>query len=143
MQNIKKLGLKRLQVKGFTLIESLLVLLVVSFVLSGLSSSVSYLYQKTQESLFFSSFESLYRHAQRYSASGQKNDTIRVSQNQVSSQIQQLQMPKTIQAVKDYTIALDSSGGNSSLQKIQFRCGDRTVSYQLYIGSGRYKKTEG
>ncbi|HEO6996582.1 TPA: competence protein, partial [Streptococcus agalactiae] len=35
-----------------------------------------------------------------------------------------------------------ANGGNSSLAKIQFECYRKTVTYQLYIGSGNYRKKE-
>ena len=41
-----------------------------------------------------------------------------------------------------YQLVFDKSGGNSSLTKIQFHTENQAIDYQLYIGSGNYKKTE-
>ena len=53
--------LKQLPIKAFTLLESLLVLFVVSFLLLGLSGSVRAGFNQVQEQLFFLEFERLYQ----------------------------------------------------------------------------------
>jgi len=121
--------LKRLPIKAFTLLESLLVLFVVSFLLLGLSGSVRAGFNQVQEQLFFLEFERLYQETQRLSLAGHEKLSLKISGRQISNGYQELDFP------------LDRAGGNSSLSKITFQTEDRTVVYQLYMGNGKFKKT--
>ena len=42
---------------------------------------------------------------------------------------------------KGQTLMFDAKGGNSSLTKIRFSSDKEVVTYQLNMGSGKYKKT--
>ena len=123
--------LKRLPIKAFTLLESLLVLFVVSFLLLGLSGSVRAGFNQVQEQLFFLEFERLYQETQR----------LKISGRQISNGYQELDFPQTLQEHEQQVILFDRAGGNSSLSKITFQTEDRTVVYQLYMGNGKFKKT--
>ena len=59
MQNKKQV--KLLQIKAFTMLESLLVLGLVSIVALGLSGSVQSSFAAVEEQIFFMEFEELYR----------------------------------------------------------------------------------
>ncbi len=140
MQNIVNKR-KKYWVRAFTLVESLVTLAVITFLVMVTSGAITRVYQTVEESLFFASFESLYRHGQKLSNSLQSPQRVTVSRGLVSGPDSRIVLPATISAKADYEITFDQSGGNSSLQKIQFICRDKTISYQLYIGSGRYKKS--
>lgn len=131
----------RIKVRAFTLLESLLTLALTSFLILALSGGVSQSFQKVEEGLFFLSFEHLYRDTQRLSASNQETSHLLIEGQSVSASGARLQIPKTIQPSRTYQIQFDRDGGNSSLAKIRFQTADQEVHYQLYLGSGRYKKT--
>ena len=76
--------LKRLPIKAFTLLESLLVLFVVSFLLLGLSGSVRAGFNQFQEQLFFLEFERLYQETQRLSLAGHEKLSLEISGRQIS-----------------------------------------------------------
>lgn len=133
--------LKRLPIKAFTLLESLLVLFVVSFLLLGLSGSVRAGFNQVQEQLFFLEFERLYQKTQRLSVAGHEKLSLKISGRQISNGYQELDFPQTLQEHEQQVILFDRAGGNSSLSKITFQTEDRTVVYQLYMGNGKFKKT--
>lgn len=129
------------QTKAFTLLESLLVLGITSFLLMAFTGGVQQTFSSVQEHLFFLSFEHLYEDSQRLSNSRQEELTLTVSEDQVSNGTAQVVFPETVHPAKRYEVTFSPSGGNSSLQKLEFKTKSGTVTYQLYIGSGRYKKT--
>ena len=133
--------LKRLPIKAFTLLESLLVLFVVSFLLLGLSGSVRAGFNQVQEQLFFLEFERLYQETQRLSVAGHEKLSLKISGRQISNGYQELDFLQTLQEHEQQVILFDRAGGNSSLSKITFQTEDRTVVYQLYMGNGKFKKT--
>lgn len=51
----------RLQIKAFTLVETLLTLMIVSFIYLGLSGSIKTSFQQVEEKVFFAEFEHLYQ----------------------------------------------------------------------------------
>ena len=132
---------KRLPIKAFTLLESLLVLFVVSFLLLGLSGSVRAGFNQVQEQLFCLEFERLYEETQRLSLAGHDKLSLKISGRQISNGYQELDFPQTLQEQEQQVILFDRAGGNSSLSKIIFQTEDRTVVYQLYMGNGKFKKT--
>lgn len=143
MTIIKRIkAIARYRTKAFTLLESLCVLFLMSFLLLSLSSSVKGIFARVQEELFFLSFEQLYRQTQRLAISRQKEMLFSIDQESISNQDSQLKLPKGMTVDKAYRLKISQSGGNSSLSKIVFTSQHKTVTYQLYIGSGNYKKTE-
>jgi len=50
-----------LQIKAFTLVETLLTLMIVSFIYLGLSGSIKTSFQQVEEKVFFAEFEHLYQ----------------------------------------------------------------------------------
>lgn len=129
------------QTKAFTLLESLLTLAITCFIVLVFSFGISNVYQKVSESLFFIQFEMLYRETQQLSALTKKSQQLKIEEHQVSNQTTSLVVPHTIQAERK-VILFDNSGGNSSLTKLIFKLKDKTISYQLYIGNGNFKKKE-
>lgn len=127
---------------AFTLIESLLTLAISCFMVIMLSGSVNHIFQSVDETLFFLSFENLYRDTQKLASIKQESQTLQISQDAISNGITSVKVPKTVLVDKNYQLVFDKSGGNSSLTKIQFDTENQAIDYQLYIGSGNYKKTE-
>ena len=127
---------------AFTLIESLLTLAISCCMVIMLSGSVNHIFQSVDETLFFLSFENLYRDTQKLASIKQESQTLQISQDAISNGITSVKVPKTVLVDKNYQLVFDKSGGNSSLTKIQFHTETQAIDYQLYIGSGNYKKTE-
>ncbi|HFI0452455.1 TPA: competence type IV pilus minor pilin ComGD [Streptococcus suis] len=128
--------------KGFTLFESLLTLFVVSFLAVSLSGTVQTVFRSVQEEIFIWEFEAIYKDSQKLAASSHQKVNFAIGGQEVTNGHQTVQVPKKVEVLEEKTITFEENGGNSSLTKIRFRISQKTVTYQLYIGSGRYKKTE-
>ncbi|HFI0236623.1 TPA: competence type IV pilus minor pilin ComGD [Streptococcus suis] len=128
--------------KAFTLFESLLTLFVVSFLAVSLSGTVQTAFRSVQEEIFLWEFEAIYKDSQKLAASSHQKVSLAIGGQEVTNGHQTVQVPRNVEILEEKTIQFEEDGGNSSLTKIRFRLSRRTVTYQLYIGSGRYKKTE-
>ena len=126
MQNIQK-KLAQLQIKGFTLLESLLTLFMTSLLLLAVSGSVRSSFEQVEQQIFFLEFEHFYRESQKLSSAAQSQLDMNFS--------------RSIQAPEDLTLHFDKAGGNSSLGKVIFQTNKQTITYQLYLGNGKFKKT--
>lgn len=87
-------------------------------------------------------FESLYKDSQELAARTQEKVALRIAGEEVSNGYQIISLPPNVSIVEEKTIVFQDDGGNSSLEKISFKMSHKTIKYQLYIGSGRYKKIE-
>ena len=76
MQNKKQV--KLLRIKAFTMLESLLVLGLVSIIALALSGSVQSSFAAVEEQIFFMEFEELYRETQKYSVASQQKTSLNV-----------------------------------------------------------------
>ena len=139
---MKKLNLKNKKIRAFTLLESLLTLGLSCFIVIMLSNSVSSIFQTVEEKLFFLSFEHCYRDTQKLASLKQENQVLTISQDGISNSVAHISLPETVSVVENYKIVFDNAGGNSSLAKVKFQTENQAIDYQLYIGSGNYKKTE-
>lgn len=140
MQN--KIQVKQLRIRAFTMLESLLVLGIVSLLALGLSISVQSTFAAVEEQIFFMEFEELYRDTQKKSLASQQRTTVSFNKQIVTNGSQKLTVPKGIQAPSGQTIVFDRSGGNSSLVKVEFQTRKETIRYQLYLGNGKIKQTK-
>lgn len=131
----------RLQIRAFTLLESLLTLLVTSFILLALSGSVQASFEKVENQLFFLEFENFYRESQKLSISSEEKLDLTITEDKISNGYRTLSLPPTIHAPSYQVLHFDKTGGNSSLGKIVFSTKEEEVTYQLYIGNGKIKKT--
>lgn len=142
MQNTQvKHGMSR--IKAFTLIESLVTLAITSFLILSFSGSITQTFAKVEEHPFFLSFEHLYRDTQKLSVYQRQDMTLILKSEYISNGVEVLKIPKDVKLERNKTLHFDQAGGNSSLEKLVFQTSDeKRVTYQLYIGSGQYKKTE-
>ncbi len=140
MQN--KIQIKQLRIKAFTMLESLLVLGMVSLLALGLSSSVQSTFEAVEEQIFFMEFEELYRETQKRSLASQKKLNLILGENSVRNDYQRLMLPKGILLESNQSITFDKSGGNSSLASVRFRTKKEVVRYQLYLGNGKIKRIQ-
>lgn len=130
------------KLRAFTLLESLMTLFVISFLAIVLSSSVQTVFHQVEEQLFFLEFEQVYKNSQRLAVTSQQVVRLTVHKDKITNGKQQITFPACVQLVSGGVIDFDNKGGNSSLARLEFKTEKKTVYYQLYIGSGRYKRTE-
>lgn len=136
------LALKMFQVKAFTLLESLVTLFVVSFLVFSLSGGVQRSFARVQEQVFLLEFEHFYKESQQLAASSQVKINLQFSEKEISNTVSRLQVPASIQSPAGLVLEFDRAGGNSSLKKIAFGLPDKDVHYQLFLGNGKFKKSE-
>lgn len=134
--------LQQLRLRAFSLIESLVTLTLISFLLLSLSGSVQDVFRKSQETIFFLTFEQLYRDSQKLAISSRQSLTLEIQEERISNGHQYISLPDSVQIEKPLSLRFQENGGNSSLAKVQFQTQDGLVTYQLYLGSGRYKKSK-
>lgn len=132
---------RRYRIKAFTLLESLLVLFLMTLLTLSLSGAIRGTFQRVEESLFFMGFEQLYQDSQSLSISQQVPVRLYYQSGKITNGYQSLVVPDRLDMVTDLDLVFSARGGNSSLTKLVFQTEAEQVTYQLYIGSGRYKKT--
>ena len=138
MQNKKQV--KLLQIKAFTMFESLLALGLVSIIALALSGSIQSSFAAVEEQIFFMEFEELYRETQKRSLASQQKTSLNLDGQTISNGNQNLTVPKGIQASSGQSIIFDRAGGNSSLAKVEFQTSKGAIRYQLYLGNGKIKR---
>lgn len=122
------------------MLESLLVLGLVSILALGLSGSVQSSFATVEEQIFFMEFEELYRETQKRSLASQQKTSLNLDGQTISNGNQNLTVPKRIQAPSGQTIHFDRAGGNRSLAKVEFQTSKGAISYRLYLGNGKIKR---
>ena len=130
----------RWPIRAFTLLESLITLGVVAFITLSLSGSVTGVFGQVENHLFYLRFEYLYRDSQRLAQAQGKPVELSLSSNKVTNGQTTLALPKGVSLDQSRHLTFDAKGGNSSLVKITFTSDKEVVSYQLNMGSGKYKK---
>ncbi|QDK70051.1 competence type IV pilus minor pilin ComGD [Lactococcus protaetiae] len=130
------------QIRAFTLAESLLVLTVISFLTLIFSSVLTKTVHLVRGELFVLQFENLYKNTQEDAALLSTREDFGVSQSFLTYENHRLKIPDEVR-ISDFSIQFDEQGENSSLKKIKILLPDeqKTVSYQLEMGSGKFKKT--
>ena len=106
----------RLQIKAFTLVETLLTLMIVSFIYLGLSGSIKTSFQQVEVD-------------------------VEVSARKIQTPYQTVKITDSITLQDPKTIRLDRAGGNSSLANLHFQTQRGVVTYQLSLGNGKIKKS--
>lgn len=132
--------LRSKQVEGFTLIEALLTLSVITFLTLATSGSIKTIFNQVQNQLFFVTFEQVYRETQRLSASREKETVLRITDRYLENPLGRYPVPDTVTLEQERQLVFNQAGGNSSLAKIVFKTSEGRVIYQLYLGSGQYQK---
>lgn len=134
--------LRRSRLKAFSLLESLVTLVLISFLTLALTGTIQGIFRKSQETLFFLTFEQVYVDSQKLAISARQPVQLDVQEKQISNGYQVVKLPDSVEILQPLTLHFQENGGNSSLAKVQFQTGDGLVTYQLYLGSGRYKKSK-
>lgn len=112
------------------------------FLAVSLSGTVQTVFQSVQEEIFLWEFEAIYKDSQKLAVSSHQKVNLAIGGQEVTNGYQAVEVPGNVEVLEEKNIKFEENGGNSSLTKIRFRLSRKTVTYQLYIGSGRYKKTE-
>ena len=99
----------RLQIKSFTLLESLLTLGIVSLTCWLLSGSIYQAFDQVEEKLFFSEFERVYQETQKMSIGREEKGILTIDQKGVRSPYQELSLPKGVQLIKERQIVFDGA----------------------------------
>ncbi|WP_240424386.1 competence type IV pilus minor pilin ComGD [Lactococcus allomyrinae] len=130
------------QIRAFTLVECLLVLTVISFLTLIFSSVLTKTVHLVREELFVLQFENLYKNTQEDAALLSTREDFGVSHSFLTYENHRLKIPDDV-IISDFSIQFDEQGENSSLKKIKILLPDeqKIVSYQLEMGSGKFKKT--
>ena len=113
MQN--KRQVKQLRIRAFTMLESLLVLGIVSLLALGLSSSVQSTFACVEEQIFFMEFEELYRETQKRSLASQQKMNLMLEERSIGNGYQKLAIPKGIQLQSNQSITFDIVGSEPLL----------------------------
>lgn len=137
-----KIRVSQLQIRAFTMLESLLVLGIVSLLALGLSSSVQSTFAAVEEQIFFMEFEELYRETQKRSLASQQKMNLILEETSIGNGYQKLAILKGIQLQSNQSITFDKAGGNSSLASVRFQTRKEVVRYQLYLGNGKIKRIQ-
>ncbi|MGT2911418.1 competence type IV pilus minor pilin ComGD [Streptococcus cameli] len=133
--------LLRLHLKAFTLLEALITLSVLSFLTLSLSGGVKTAFRQAEEAIFFMSFEQVYKDSQQLAVASHQPVTLTISEQAVDNGYLSIAVPSSILVETPVQLHFAADGGNSSLAKLRFQTETQEVSYQLYLGSGRYKKS--
>ena len=139
---LSKIKLKQSQIRAFTMLESLLVLGLVSLLALSLSSSVQSTFAAVEEQIFFMEFEEFYRETQQLSLAGQKKISLDFHDRSISNGYQKLAIPNSIQLQSHQSITFDKVGGSSYLVSIRFQTRKEVVRYRLNIGNGKIKRIQ-
>lgn len=141
MQKIK-MKLTSSLIKGFTLIEALLVLMITSFILLYFSSDLTKTLKFVQNQLFILTFENAYKDAQADAGLLGIRTSFSSKNEILMSRSEIINVPNEI-LIDDFNIIFNEKGENSSLSKIKIRIPleNKIITYQLEMGSGKYKET--
>ena len=103
------------------MLESLLVLGLVSILALGLSGSVQSTFAAVEEQIFFMEFEELYRETQKRSVASQQKTSLNLDGHTISNDSQKLTVPKGIQAPSGQSITFDRAGEIRPWLRLNFR----------------------
>ncbi|MGF7407117.1 competence type IV pilus minor pilin ComGD [Lactococcus lactis] len=130
-----------LMTRAFTLLESLLVLLIISFITTLFSLEIIQTVHLFKGELFVLQFDNFYKRSQEDAALLQKSESLVAKNKELICEDRSITIPKEVE-LKDFIVKFDDKGENSSLQKltISLPYEKKLITYQLEIGSGKFKK---
>lgn len=128
-------------IRAFTLLESLLVLLIVSFITLFFSAELTQTVHLFKGELFVLQFENLYKISQENAALQSSSKNLESKNGKLIYENKEIDIPKEVE-MAEFLIKFDEKGENSSLQKIKVYLPyeKKTILYQMEMGSGKYKK---
>ena len=123
MNTIQKMEEKIVQsmIKAFTMLESLLVLSLVSLLALGLSGSVQSTFAAVEEQIFFMEFEELYRETQKRSVASQQKTSLNLDGQTISNGSQKLTVLKGFRHYQAKILHLTELGAIHPWLRLNFR----------------------
>ena len=113
--------LVRLQIKAFTLVETLLTLMIVSFIYLAYRDRSRRAFSRWKKKYFFAEFEHLYQESQKIALARQTELDVEVTARKIQTPYQTVEIPDSVILQDPKTIRLDRAGGNSSWPMFTFR----------------------
>ena len=104
--------------RAFTLIESLLVLFIVSFCIIAFQFSCSTVLETIEEKIFYLSFEHFYMEEQELAVVKQEERTIRFENNQIVGKDVRLPIPRGTTGPDHVTLTFNKEGRERSVQTL-------------------------
>jgi competence protein ComGD len=129
-------------IKAFTILESLLVLAITSFVIILFSLTIGNTVHIVRGELFVAQFENSYKHTQLQAAATNQEKVFSASKRTLTAGDTIVEVPKEAE-LSSFSVKFDPRGNNSSMKKMTIKLPyqQKSITYQLEMGSGKYKKT--
>lgn len=144
---MKKIQIRQLRyrIRAFTLLESLMSLFIMSIILIIFTTSFTNTINIIKGELFILRFERIYRDTQFQSMVRKQSNDLEIVNKKLLYLGREVEIPDQVEFLNSYKIRFSEDGGNSSLQKIEIYLPytEKKLNYQLYIGSGKYRKSIG
>ena len=130
-----------LQIRAFTLLESLLVLGITAFLTLLFSAHLIQTVHLVKGELLLLQFENIYKDTQEDAALLGQTEILKSKATKLVCEHQEIIIPKEVE-ITDFSVKFNEKGENSSLQKLKIFLPyeKKTVIYQLEMGSGKFKK---
>lgn len=142
---MKKIQIRQLRyrIRAFTLLESLMSLFIMSIILIIFTTSFTNTINIIKGELFILRFERIYRDTQFQSMVRKQSNDLEIVNKKLLYLGREVEIPNQVEFTNSYNIRFSEDGGNSSLQKIEIYLPytKKKLNYQLYVGSGKYKKS--
>lgn len=128
-------------IRGFTLLETLIVLSVTVLITLMFSINLESTLHRVKGELFILRFEHFYKITQEDAALFAEKESISVKNKRLYWEKEYIDLPQEVDC-GTFLITFDEKGENSSLQKVSFYLPEekKTIIYQLELGSGKFKK---
>ena len=128
-------------VRAFTLLESLVVLGITSFVILLFSGGLAGTVHLIKGELFVLEFERAYQRAQADAGLMGQAEVLAVKNQVLICENEKIDLPKEVRC-QDFRVVFNGAGENSTLQKLVLTLPyeKQTVIYQMEMGSGKYRK---
>lgn len=128
-------------IRGFTLLETLIVLSVTVLITLTFSINLESTLDRIKGELFILRFEHFYKITQEDAALFAEKESISVKNKRLYWEKECIDLPQEVDC-STFLITFDEKGENSSLQKVSFYLPEekKTIIYQLELGSGKFKK---
>jgi len=131
----------RFPIRAFSLLESLIALLVSLILLEIFAVGINRSLQLARSQLFLLNFENLYQATQERAVYLRQKQEIKAEAGWLRTEREQVKAPLEVH-LKDFSIVFNEEGRNTSLKKIEMELPyeKKKVDYQLGFGNGRLKK---
>ena len=129
------------KISAFTLLESLIVLGITSFLIMAFSSNLLRTVHIVKGELFVLQFEQIYKNTQNVALLKNQTQILKVQNGEIDEE-HKIQIPQETQ-FDNFSVKFDGKSGNTKIQKfsIYLPYEKKKITYQIQLGSGKYRKT--